>query len=87
METLKKEGDRKLCTECQIEIHVRKINDRFGERLRWCNPDGSPHFYFDEETGNFEHMPTKASAEDIRIDELEERVSRLERQIGIVRVE
>lgn len=80
---MKKEGDRKICQECKIEIHVIKVNDSFGERLRWSNPDNSSHFTVDEETKQYVHTPTKATKEDIRFEEFEERLRRVERELGI----
>ena len=81
---MKKEGDRKICVECQIEIHVERKVDTMGERLSWRNPDGSAHFSLED--GQFVHTPTKYTTNDLRIMELEDRISRLERQIGIERV-
>jgi len=83
---MKKEGDRKICQECQIEIHVRKVTDSFGERLRWSNPDGSSHFMVDEETHQYVHTPTKATKSDLRFEEIEDRLARIEKELGIVRV-
>ena len=65
-----------------IEIHVVKVNDSFGERLRWSNPDGSSHFMVDEETKQYVHTPTKATENDIWKQEMEERLARLERVIS-----
>lgn len=84
---MKKEGDRKVCVDCQIEVHVERIVFRGEERLSWRNPDGSAHFEYDEEKKTFLHTPTKSTPQDIRIEEIEERLARCERQLGIVRVE
>ena len=84
---MKREGDRRICQECEIEIHVVRINDSFGERLRWSNPDGSAHFSVDEETKQYVHTPTVKTKNDIWRMEIEDRLERIEKELGIVRVE
>jgi len=87
----KQEGDRKICQVCQkqginSEIHVEKVSDKFGERLSWKNSDGSSHFAAEEENGlvTFIHVPTIKTENDVRFMELEDRISRIERQVGIM---
>lgn len=81
---MKKEGDRKICQECEIEIHVVKRTFQGVETLRWCNPDGSAHFYVDEETKQYVHTPTAKTKNDIWRQEIEERLARVEKQVGII---
>lgn len=83
---MKKEGDRKICGECKVEIICKRITDTAGERLSWRNVDGSPHFAFDDETKSFIHTPTINTERDIWREEIEERLARLEHDAGIVRV-
>ena len=85
----KVEGARKICTDCKnnginIEIHCVKVSDSFGERLTWKNPDNSSHFYYNEETEMFEHTPTVMTPLEVWQSEMEERLSRIERQMGLV---
>ena len=80
---MKKEGDRKICLECSVEIHVEKRNDSFGERLSWRNADGSAHFTIEE--GQLIHTPT--NKKDGWKMEIEDRLERIEKELGIVRVE
>lgn len=82
---MKQEGDRKICHDCDVEIHVEKRNDSFGERLSWRNADGSAHFTIEE--GQLVHTPTKTTKHDIWRQEIEDRLERIEKELGIVRVE
>ena len=82
-----KEGDTYICKKCNTQVRVKKIQFQGDERLSHRNPDGSPHFYYDEDKKEYKHTPTKMTEDDVWKMEMEERVSRLERENGIVRVE
>ena len=89
---MKKEGDRKICEYCKaqgitIEIHCAKIMFKGEEKLSWRNPDGSAHFDYNPDIDGYEHVPTRRTMEDVRFMELEDRVDRIEKLVGIVRVE
>ena len=79
---MKQEGDRRICKECNVEIHVERRNDSFGERLSWRNADGSAHFSKDGE--QIIHTPTKSTPEDVWKEEIEERLLKMERKLGIM---
>lgn len=88
---MKQEGDRKICPECKangidIEIVCKKITFQGEERLSWRNPDSSPHFSPEEdETGKvtFLHTPTVKTPLEVWQMEMEERIIRIERSLGI----
>jgi hypothetical protein len=90
--TLKREGDRKICSECQvnginIEIVCKKITFKGDERLSWRNPDGSPHFDFVEHldgTVTYPHTPTVLTPLEVWQSEIEERLASIERSTGII---
>ena len=76
----KKEGDRKICQVCNVEIVCKLMRD---DRLSWRNADSSAHFYKDEITGEFIHTPTILTPEEVWKAEIEERLARLERINGV----
>lgn len=78
---LKEEGARMVCKTCQVEIHCKRMHD---DRLSWRNADGSSHWIKNEETGQFEHCPTKMTPMEVWQSEIEERLARIERQMGIM---
>lgn len=88
---MKQEGDRKICQECKdngidIEIVCKKITFQGEDRLSWRNPDGSAHFNVEEDQDGkitFVHTPTVLTAEEIWKSEIEDRLSRIERSLGI----
>lgn len=84
---MKKEGDRKICKECNIEIHVAKLRYQGEERLSWRNPDGTSHFEYLEDEKKFVHTPTVLTPLEMWQSEIEERIVRVERMNGIVRVD
>lgn len=49
--------NRKICQECKIEIHQEVKSYNGEEKMSWRNPDGSPHFYYED--GKFIHTPTQ----------------------------
>jgi len=89
---MKKEGDRKICEECKsqginIEIVCKRIIFKGEERLSFRNPDGSAHFNpIEQPDGSivFEHTPTIKTPLEVWQDEVEERISKIERQLGRV---
>lgn len=86
---IKQEGARMICKFCQsnginAEIICKKMKDG---RLSWRNADGSSHFSAEDDgKGNvtFVHTPTIGTAEDIKFQEIDDRLGRIERQLGIM---
>lgn len=92
---MKKEGDRKICQFCKLqginsEIVCKLVKYQGEERLSWRNADGSSHFSpVEDKDGHvtFEHTPTIRTQLDIWQQEMEERIRRIEREVGIVCLE
>lgn len=88
----KQEGQRMICPECKangidIEIVCKKIVFQGEERLSWRNPDSSAHFNPEEDQFGkvtFVHTPTVLTSEEIWKSEIEDRLARVERQLGIM---
>ena len=97
---MKKEGDRKICQECKskginIEIVCKKITFKGEERLSYRNPDGSAHFDIElDDNGQpkldkkgyviLTHTPTIKTELDIWKEEMEDRMRRVEKEVGII---
>ena len=88
---MKKEGDRKICQFCKlqginVEIVCKKVKYQGEERLSWRNADSSPHFSpVEDKDGRvtFEHTPTVRTELQVWQEEMEERIRRVEREVGI----
>lgn len=80
---LKQEGATMICKKCNVQVKCVKITFQGEERLSWRNWDGSAHYGKNEETGEIEHYPIVKSVLEIWQQEVEERLMRIERQMGI----
>ena len=67
--------ERKICQECKIEIHQEVKSYNGEEKLSWRNPDGSPHYFFED--GKFVHTPTRDGYLEVRLKTLEAEVAAL----------
>lgn len=81
---LKQEGQTIICKKCNVQIKCKKITFQGEERLSWRNWDGSAHFGKNVETGETEHYPIVKTALEGWQMEIEDRISRVERQVGIM---
>ena len=81
----KTEGARMICQDCQVEIHCEKIVFQGEERLSWRNADGSAHYSIEE--NRLVHTPTMRTKYDVELMEVKDRLERIEKELGIVRVE
>jgi len=62
-------NERKICQQCRIEIHTERVEFNGDEKYSWRNPDGSPHFFYED--GQFIHTPTQWGYLDVRLKEIE----------------
>jgi len=81
---LKEEGATMVCTKCNVKLKCKRITFQGEEGLSWRNWDGSAHYGKNEETGQIEHYPIVKTELEIWQQEIEERLIRAERQLGIM---
>lgn len=80
---LKEEGATMHCKKCDVQLKCKRITFQGEERLSWRNWDGSAHYGKNEETGEIEHYPIVKTALEGWQMEMEERIIRIERSLGI----
>lgn len=81
---LKEEGATMHCNKCDVQLKCKRITFQGEERLSWRNWDGSAHYGKNEDTGEIEHYPIKKTQLEGWQMEIEDRIARVERQVGIM---